>query len=101
MSNRQAVVSQGWDFKHGGWDSPAEFLDFEWDDEHVAKEEAGDHARLRLNYLINERRSGGHGVDFPLLERILVCPRLAGAGRNGEDYLETGARTLTLTIGVE
>lgn len=101
--SRMAAVSQLWDFDKKEWMSPELISSHGWDDDGIARLIAEKEASSRLNELIAQRRlpSDRCTLEFPWLERILVCPLLPGLGLGGSDYFEVNDRSFTLTVGLE
>lgn len=97
-----AVVSQLWDEEKKDWEEPELLHVFQNEDETFAREEAADEAAMRLNDLVKdaERPSNERELTFPWLERIVVCPVLAGLGKGGSDQYAVDDRTFTLTVGL-
>lgn len=98
-----AVVSQIWDNGKKEWMEPELLSSYPFEDDVPAAVEAGEEAADRLNILIveKEKPSKERELEFPWLERIMVCPVLTGLGVGGSDHYAVDDRTFCATVGVE
>jgi hypothetical protein len=102
MSNI-AVVSQIWDNEKKDWLEPELLSTHPLDDDVPAAVEAAEEAADRLNTLIVEKEKPAkeRELEFPWVERIMVCPILPGLGAGGGDQYAIEDRTFCATVGLE